>query len=84
MSDATAIAALVTDPIKGPRYVASLPEHTGKGRVVIRHTSAWAHATSLMAVAAYDIDINRAVRHFDLSGNELRLPQEQMSVPGTP
>jgi hypothetical protein len=77
LADAVAISAKLSESIAGPSYLASLPVQ-GQSRVTIHHTTgAIISETPFVSFASCDVSSpNSRTRHFDISGQELALPQE--------
>jgi hypothetical protein len=73
--------AMLDDPDLRAEYLAKLPPAArDNGRVIIRH-SAWTIDAAPTFFASYDFSESNGaglsvMRHFDIAGNEFRLPQE--------
>jgi hypothetical protein len=77
VADATAIASLLNDPVRGPQYLSRLPVQ-GTHRVRLHHTSGFIIVpTPFVSFASCDVlEHGGIVHHFDISGTELILAQE--------
>jgi hypothetical protein len=77
VSDAAAIAAALKDPVAGPAYRAKIPLATTSTSVNIHHTSGiLVEPTPFVVFASCDVPDGELVRHFDIAGHELVLPNE--------
>jgi hypothetical protein len=88
IDDARRLNELLNGPRRG-EFLAKLPSAQRTGRVVVRHSSPFAGG-AFEAFASYDVLERREspergttstyVRHFDVDGREIRLPQERRSL----
>ncbi len=79
IADAQALVQIASDPAQLAAYRAKLPQGSGEGEVMIRH-SAWS-TVPFFASASYDVTVlppqgGGYQRHFDVNGKEFRLPEE--------
>jgi hypothetical protein len=81
LADAQALRATLENPARAAFFLGGLPAEAKHGKVAIRHSSSGARGSPFVAFASLDVDVRSRsttyVRHFDVSGAERRLPQEQ-------
>jgi hypothetical protein len=83
LDEAVALSARLSDASAATTFRAPLP--SGEGRVVIRHSSAYAGGP-FEAFASFDVSValphgTTVTHHFDSTGAERRLPQERRAPP---
>jgi hypothetical protein len=81
LADAKLLAETLGDPATAGSMLSKIPNGSkGPGKVVIRHTP-FSYGGAFAARVAYDVKYKSggavAIRHFDISGAEFRMPEEQ-------
>jgi hypothetical protein len=82
VQDALELRAKLNDSGQAASYLGALPAEAKVGKVVIRHSSATARTKAFVAFASLDVQFRARntvyTRHFDKTGAERRLPQEEL------
>jgi hypothetical protein len=90
IQDALHLKEIMSNPDYKKKYLSRLPAGLPQGKVAIRHSSAGMQQGEFEAIGSYDVleqrrnseeglEVVAIVRHFDVNGSEVRLPQERAS-----
>jgi hypothetical protein len=75
LDELSTFASVLSDPVKGPAFLASVPQEVSDGQLVIHHTG-WSWRGPFQARACYRGTLSGANAYFDMTGHLVQLPDE--------